>query len=153
MSDSLVGVHIREATAADQKIIRRMIINATLDPTSLHWSHFLIAEEDGQVVGIGQIRPAAPELGSLVVLPEHRGRGIGGLLIRELLARYPDDGPVYLECASNMVPYYERFGFYEIQWHQAPFPLKLKAGLGKLLGPLFGVRMAVMIIDEEGQTS
>jgi predicted N-acetyltransferase YhbS len=130
-----------------------MVRAAQLDPTALHWSHFLMAEVAGEVVGIGQIRPATPELGSLVVLPEHQGQGIGARLIRELLARWSGKWPVYLECEGKMVPYYERFGFREIQWHQAPFPLKLKSGIGALLGPLAGVRIAVMTITKRGHTS
>lgn len=137
------GVSVRPAAASDQTLIRQWVRDARLDPTSLRWPQFVIAEIDGEVVGIGQVRPAAPELGSLVVRPDRRGEGIGGALIRALLARHPGD--MYLECRPALVDYYTRFGFDRIPWHAAPWPLKLKAGLGNLLGAALGISPAVMV--------
>jgi N-acetylglutamate synthase-like GNAT family acetyltransferase len=115
-----------------------------LDPTALKWQNFLVAEQDGKVVGIGQTRPypRCPELGSLVVRKDFQSQGIGGMLIEALLAR--ESGVVYLECRRPLESYYSRFGFKEIPWWRAPMPLKLKSGMGNILGPLFGVRIAVM---------
>jgi N-acetylglutamate synthase-like GNAT family acetyltransferase len=137
-------IHIRPATEADETTIRRMVKAEHLDPTSLKWQNFLMAEHEGKVVGIGQIRPYAncPELGSLVVLKEFQRQGIGGMLIEALLAR--ESGVVYLECRRPLESYYRRFGFEEISWWQAPMPLKLKSGMGNILGRLFGIRIAVM---------
>ncbi len=139
------GVTVRPATATDQPIIRAMVRAAHLDPTALRWPQFVVAERAGEVVGIGQVRPyrAGRELGSLVVRDDLRGQGIGGLIVRALLAR--EAGDVWLECRSDLTPYYERFGFGEVPWQRAPMPLRLKAGMGSLLGPLFGVRLAVMV--------
>lgn len=139
------AVTVRRATPADQTTIRRLVRGAQLDPTALHWSHFVVAEIDGAgSVGIGQVRPypRCPELGSLVVRKRFRGRGIAAAIIHALLESEP--GTVYLECQVHMVPYYERFGFQEIPWYRAPMPLKLKAGMGALLGRLFGFRIAAM---------
>lgn len=141
------AVSLRPATEADQATIRRMVRRAQLDPTGLHWSHFVMAEAGGQAVGIGQIRPRARELGSLVVLPAYQKQGIGGRLIRELLTTWPGEWPIYLECIGRMVPYYQRFGFYRIPWQEAPFPLNVKGGLGHLLGRVFKFDTAVMRID------
>ncbi len=143
MADSTIN--IRAATAADQDTIRQMVRAARLDRTQLHWSHFMIAAQAGEVVGIGQIRPQTPELGSLVVKQGWRGQGIGEQLIRTLLARQA--GTIYLECGSSKVPYYERFGFVEVSWRDVPMPLKLKNLLGNLPGRLFGWRIAAMKYD------
>jgi N-acetylglutamate synthase-like GNAT family acetyltransferase len=143
------AIAIREARETDQPLIRALIRAARLDPTSLHWSHFLIAEEAGEAVGIGQIRPPAscPELGSLVVREERRGEGIGEALIHALIAKV--EGPVFLECEGHMVPYYERFGFREISWRDAPMPLRFKAGVGHFLGKVFGFKIAAMRRDPD----
>jgi len=133
---------IREATRKDQFRIWWMVWRAGLDPTALHWSHFLIAEHNEKTVGIGQIRPAAYELGSLVVHPQYRGQGIGGKLIREFVHRANRD--VYLECAAQLVPYYAKHGFIEISPAQAPAPLRRKAIIGSRIAGLFGQRLAVM---------
>jgi N-acetylglutamate synthase-like GNAT family acetyltransferase len=140
-----VTVRIRPATDADQRVIRRMVQGACLDPTGLHWSHFVVAENDGKVIGIGQLRPypKGPELGSLVVRKAYRSRGIGGQIIERLLASQPGD--VYLECQSDLAFYYSRFGFEEIRWQGSPLYLKIKAGLiGNFVGKLLGFRLAVM---------
>ncbi len=122
-----------------------MVRAAHLDPTALHWSHFVVAERAGEVVGVGQVRPypACRELGSLVVRDDLRGQGIGGLIVRALLER--EAGEVWLECRADLAPYYARFGFEGIRWQTAPMPLRLKAGLGSVLGRPFGVRLAVMV--------
>ena len=46
----MTDIHLRPAVAADQPLIRQMVRAEDLDPTSLHWSHFLVAELDGEVV-------------------------------------------------------------------------------------------------------
>lgn len=137
-------VKLRRAQREDQTLINAMVRDeANLDPTSLHWSHFVIAELPGeggtgpaQVAGIGQIRPyrGCPELGSLYVRQPYRGQGIASQIVRALLASTP--APIYLECVDLNVPYYRRFGFYEIAWHRAPWPLWLKSGMGRLAGRL-----------------
>ncbi len=140
---------VRPATAEDQATIRRMIGEIGLDPSALHWSHFVVGQLGGEIVAIGQIRPYpnCPELGSIATLPDQRGKGYAAQIIRRLLADWDQPGPVYLECRNHMTPYYQEFGFEEIAWWQAPMPLKFKAGMGALLGGLFGVRIAVMKIE------
>jgi amino-acid N-acetyltransferase len=133
-----------------------MVREAGLDPTSLHWSHFVVAvassraEDDQQIVGIGQIRPypGCPELGSMVVLPAYRKRGIGGQIIRALQASHPP--PIFLEAIANKQTYYSRFGFYLIPWYRAPFPLNLKAGMGTLIARLLRWREGVIVMRWDG---
>jgi N-acetylglutamate synthase-like GNAT family acetyltransferase len=133
-------VYIRVATEQDNTIIRKMVRNAQLDPTSLKWQHFLIAEVDGKIVGIGQVRkhPDCEELGSLLVLKEYRRQGIAAQLIEQLEARA--GRPLYLDCRSRMIPYYERFGYKAIPYLEAPLTLKIKLFLPMILR----IRVAVM---------
>lgn len=143
------GLTIRRATEADQALIRQMVIKeAELDPTSLHWSHFVMAELDGEVAGLGQIRPYrnCPELGSIYTRPKYEGKGIGGAVIRRLVDDWPLPGPIYLECQSHNATYYQRFGFKKIPWYKAPMPLKFKSGMGAILGKLFGIKVSAMIL-------
>ncbi len=82
---------------------------------SLDWHRFVIAEDRGQVIGIGQVKPhddGSRELASIAVIPERRGQGIGGEIIRTLLAKESTD--VYLTCRSQLETYYTRFGFRRI---------------------------------------
>lgn len=140
-------VTIRPAAPADQTTIRQMVKDERLDPTALDWSHFLVAEDAGHIVGIGQIRPypKCRELGSLVVKADYRGQHVGERLIAALLAQ--ESGDVYLECEQKNETYYNRAGFRRIPWHQAPMPLKLKTLIGGTIIRLFGFRIIAMKRD------
>lgn len=80
----------------------------------------LVAEQDGHVVGhilcsrmnaVADGRPVrAVGLAPLVVHPDAQGRGIGGALIREALARSRADGEEMLFVLGEP-EYYGRFGF------------------------------------------
>jgi N-acetylglutamate synthase-like GNAT family acetyltransferase len=105
---------------ADQRVINRLIWSAGLNPMSLHWPGFLIAEEAGRdgaarIVGIGQVKQhgdGSRELASIAVIPERQGRGIAGQIIQALLAREP--GPLYLTCRPELETFYARFGFLSV---------------------------------------
>jgi amino-acid N-acetyltransferase len=141
--NAMSDVQIRKATENDQAIIRQMVKEERLDPTSLNWPQFLVAEEAGAVIGIGQIRPypKCRELGSLAVKEAYRKQGVGERLVEALLAN--ESGDVYLECLSHNEHYYAKFGFQRIAWWQAPMPLRLKVGFG-VIGRLFGFRVIAM---------
>ena len=98
-----------------------MIHEAGINPMSLDWRRFVIAQEDGAVVGIGQIKlhgDGSRELASLAVIPGRRGQGIGGEIIQTLLAR--EEGVLYLTCRDELEPYYTRFGFRKIARDEMP---------------------------------
>src|SRR4051812_27473766 len=65
---------VRPAVAADQSEIVELVRLGNLPPYSLKWSHFMVAEKVGKIVGVGQIRKHGPcnELGSLSVHPDYR---------------------------------------------------------------------------------
>ncbi len=139
--------HIRRARADDQATIRALVHGEHLDPMTLDWPNFLVAEGDGgRVVGIGQIKPlrGARELGSLVVVADWRERGVGAALIHALMADEP--GPLFLVCRERRVPYYRKFGFREIGLGETQGALRVKAALMRAAG-LVGLRGAVMRWD------
>lgn len=136
-------VSIRSATQSDEATIKQMIREARLDPTSLKWQNFLIAEYEGEIAGIGQIKklPGCEELGSLVTKRKYRGQGVGGKLITELESRA--GRPLYLLCAQHNESYYKRFNYRTISWWEAPAFLKLKVAPALPLR-LFGLRVVIM---------
>ncbi len=142
----MVDYRIRAAAASDQATIRRLIRQEHLDPSTTHWQRFLVAEVDGQIVSIGQVKeyPGCQELGSLVTLPAYRGQGIAAAVIAALEARA--GRPLYLLCRDRMEPYYTPFGYHTIGWRDAPKALKLKL-LPTFLFRVFGVRVLVMRKD------
>src|SRR5213594_481541 len=108
-----VAPTIRLAVSTDQRTIRALVRSAGINPMNLAWPNFLVAEEDGAVVGIGQVKThgdGSRELASMVVVPERRGQGIGRALIESLIDRYPHE-VLHLTCRRELGVYYERFGF------------------------------------------
>jgi N-acetylglutamate synthase-like GNAT family acetyltransferase len=117
MSDTIpAGISIRPAVLQDEQTIRAIIRKEGLNPLSLHWKNFLLAEDaQRRIVGIGAVKThgdGSRELASIAVLPECRGRGVARAVICALLAR--EGGPLYLTCRDTMTGFYERFGFREI---------------------------------------
>jgi amino-acid N-acetyltransferase len=140
----MLDVEIRPATADDRALIRQMVLGARLDPTSLNWRHFLVAERDQQPVGIGQVKqlPGCRELGSLVVAKEYRRQGIARQIITALEAK--NGLPLYLLCEARLGPFYEQFGYQRVGWWSLPLVLRAKLTPAYLLR-LFGIPVWAMI--------
>lgn len=107
---------VRTARAEDEPAIKQLIRETRLNPMGLKWPNFVVAEdEQGQFIGCGQIKThknGVRELASLAVVRGWRGRDVATTLINELLRR--TTLPLYLMCASHLVPFYVKYGFVEI---------------------------------------
>jgi N-acetylglutamate synthase-like GNAT family acetyltransferase len=105
-------VIIRPAKATDQRAITMIVRAAMINPFGLAWERFLVAEESGGLIGVGQVKPhrdGSRELASIAVVPEWQGQGVGAAIIRRLLAR--ETSVLHLMTTNRTAPYYERFGF------------------------------------------
>lgn len=138
-----IAFQIRPAQESDRDTLRRMVMRERLDPTSIKWERFLVAEYENTIIAIGQIKQLSgcQELGSLVTLPQYRGQGVAGAIIQALEARA--ERPLYLLCRSTMVSFYKRFGYEVIKRGDAPMALRIKS-LPMLIAPLFGIHGAIM---------
>jgi N-acetylglutamate synthase-like GNAT family acetyltransferase len=105
--------NLRPATAADMSQIRALIRQVGINPFSLDWRRFCVAETDeGQFIGCAQLKPhedGSVELASIAVAPAYRGQGVARALIEYWLAHSPR--PLYLMCRSELEAFYTRFGF------------------------------------------
>ena len=132
-----LGCVLRPACAKDIWPIRKLVLSAKLDPTQLRWSQFWAIECEGRIVACGQLRSfsGAQELGSLVVAPAWRGRGLGSFLAEHLIQEATQ--PLYLECLGNrLARFYTRLGFVAIAWQDLPQSLKWKFGISQLASKL-----------------
>ncbi len=113
---------------------------------SLNWPNFVVAEEDGAVVGVGQVKAhgdGSLELASIVVVPARHSHGIGSAVIRTLLASNP--GVVlHLTCRRELQGYYERFGFRSLVRSDYPPYFGRLIPLANLIGRLAGTQILVM---------
>ena len=112
---------------------------------NLNWPNFVVAEEDGAIVGIGQVKThgdGSRELASLAVIPNRQSGGIGSALIKTLLAR--EHGVVYLTCRRQLQGYYERFGFRRLEPAEFPPYFKRLIPVINVVARLFKTQILVM---------
>jgi amino-acid N-acetyltransferase len=130
-------ITIRPARQRDQETIVSYVRQAKINPRNLHWENFLVAEENGKLVGIRQVKihkQGTREVGSGFVLPEYRRQGISGRLMHEILRR--EQGALYLMCRDMRAPYYEQFGFRQIAVDQLPADFHKEYRIGRIVTSL-----------------
>ncbi len=135
-----MAIVIREARETDQGAIKAIVRSARINPTGLEWSAFLVAEENGRVVGVGQVKAhkdGSHELASIAVVPERKRQGIGGCIITALLAR--ENGPLYLMCTDDLEGYYTRFQFRRIKASDLPRSMYIGFTMGRRIIPILAL--------------
>jgi putative acetyltransferase len=78
---------------------------------------FFVAEEDGVILGFGELGQEAGAVQGLYVSPDVKGRGVGRKLLSTLEERARAYGLKSLRLTSslNAVPFYERAGFEAVE--------------------------------------
>jgi N-acetylglutamate synthase-like GNAT family acetyltransferase len=140
-----MALTLRDATVEDQPTIRRIVRAANINPTGLDWPRFIVAEDGGAIVGVGQVKPhrdGTRELASMAVLPAHQGQGIGTAVIEELLRR--ENGTLHLTCRPRLQGYYERFGFRRLEPRDYPPYFARMLPIFNTVGRFFRVQIIVM---------
>lgn len=133
-------ISIRLAVESDQPAIVSFIRQAKLNPRNLHWEHFLIAEENGKIVGIRQVKvhkEGTREVASGFVLPQYRRQGISAQLMNAILAR--ESGQLYLMCRDKRTYYYEPFGFRQLAVDELPADFRKEYRIGRIITSLLSL--------------
>src|SRR3990172_7155996 len=145
-------IPLRPATPADERRIKDLIHEVGINPMSLDWRRFIVAEDEGVFAGCGQIKPhgdGALELASLAVIPARQGQGIGSILIKALMAREP--GELYLTCRSGLAPYYHKFGFEEVEVEAMPRSLKTLYRAARMFSKVIGAGQGMSIMKRDSK--
>ena len=135
-------VNLRPGQAADREAILALMRPGDYNRVNLKPTGFIVAETEGQIVGIGQIkrhRDGTPELASLVVAEPYRQQGIAGRIVQQLVDQHQQAHPtegLYLFCLAALEHYYQRFGFQTVKRQQLPWPLWSMHLLGNSIGRL-----------------
>lgn len=120
-------VVVRPAHTYDVATIRRLVNSYTADgrllakaPVTLFEDvqEFVVAEQDGEVVGCGALHVLWEDLAevrTLAVDPASTGRGIGSHLLTTLLERARTLGVRRVFCLTFEVDFFARHGFHEIE--------------------------------------
>ena len=122
--ESIWRVHakaIRETCAShySQEVIR--IWAERLRPEkygeAISSNEFFVAEENGEVLGFGELNKADGEITGLYVSPDVAGRGVGWKLLCTLEERARSFGleSLHLTSSLNAVSFYERAGFKSLE--------------------------------------
>jgi N-acetylglutamate synthase-like GNAT family acetyltransferase len=147
---------IRSAVRADRSSITSIVRAAGINPFGLHWPRFLVAEEDGRVIGVAQVKPhgdGSRELASLAAIPERRGQGVGSALVGAILAS--ETGRVYLTCADRLEGYYVRFGFRRLEPVEMPPYFRRLSRLTRALSAIlrvFGLHWRILVMARPGRS-
>jgi N-acetylglutamate synthase-like GNAT family acetyltransferase len=126
-------VTIEQAKESDFEDIKKYIAAFDLDNRDLQYQQFLVAKENGKLIGFGRIRKhkGCDEFCSLGVLEEKRFNGIAKELI---LARINiATQPIYLVCI--MPEYFEKLGFVKVTEYPAEMADKLQYCTAELVVP------------------
>ena len=105
-------VSIRQASAGDQEAILALARGERVNPVGLHWPNFVVAEQEGTLVGAVQIkfhRDGAREIGSLIVARHLRNQGLAAMLIDGRLADH--GGRMLAVTGRKYAEHYARWGF------------------------------------------
>jgi amino-acid N-acetyltransferase len=125
-------VTVRRATTADVPSIRRLVDTYSVDRRLLSKAtvalyedvpEFRVAQRAGAVVGCGALHVMwqdLAEIRTLAVDPALRGHGVGGRLVRELLAEARRLGVARVFVLTFEREFFARFGFAQIDG--APVP-------------------------------
>ena len=147
------AVRLRPATAQDLPAIFQAMASEKMNPLFLKPKQFVVAETavDGQFVGCGQIRPITAtesELASLYVVPDWRGRGVGGRIVGQLLASFVSGGgrpaSLYLLTLARTTPFYEPWGFEEVAPEALPGPMRGEFAVGRVVTRALGETLVGM---------
>lgn len=104
-------MRIRKRVSADLSQVVQLLGREDLPPDGLEKTEGWVLELEGKVIGHIAVEPTpdARVLRSLVVAPEHRGRGLGGQLMQEA-ERHADGLPLVLRT-KTIGPWVESLGY------------------------------------------
>ncbi|MFN3479838.1 MAG: GNAT family N-acetyltransferase [Thermodesulfovibrionales bacterium] len=107
-------IEIKHATEVDMFFIEEMMRKHNLEVSDLHYSQFVIATENGKLVGLGRLKKINKphEIGSVTIVEEKKGSGIGSYIAKHLL----DMSPVKMICIDrDLKDIFKGFGFTEMK--------------------------------------
>ena len=117
LSDLEEMLAIEEANFSSEEAVSRQSLEECIRKSA---GTFLVARDENQLVGyvLGEsqsLHPTWIEIRSLAIHPDHRGQGLGTLLLASLKQVAVEGGYEYLRltCPDDLLSYFEMNGFVE----------------------------------------
>ena len=106
--DSHDLVRLRTQVFVEEQKVSASLEADGRDPDCLHVKALI----DGVIIGTGRLLPDG-YIGRMCVLEKFRSRGIGSLMLKNLVQQATDSGHklVTLNSQSSAIPFYRKFGF------------------------------------------
>lgn len=100
---------VREAVFIEEQNVPPEI---EMDAMDAYCLHAVAYGQDGEVLGTGRLLPDG-HIGRMAVHAKARGRGIGGMILRALMAQAQQrgDGRVVLNAQTQAAAFYQSHGF------------------------------------------
>jgi amino-acid N-acetyltransferase len=117
ISDLNADIMIRDALPEDMAPIGILMSTYFLDIEGVHVEDFAVAQVGEKIVGAGAIVSGRfPEVHSIAVHPNYRGKGIGSSLILYLLLKISDrsDADICVYTRTTSPVFFEKAGFVEM---------------------------------------
>jgi len=113
---SEITITIAAATAADLEPIKELLVAAGLPTAGVddHWKTFIVAREGAKLVACGgaEAYQFAALIRSVAVSPEHRSKGLGRRIVRQLLDRLASRGlREFYILTTDAEEYFRKRGF------------------------------------------
>ncbi|MDD3117905.1 MAG: GNAT family N-acetyltransferase [Victivallales bacterium] len=105
---------------------RQLLLGRTPEDLHYHRGNFVVAEEDGVVIGCGALRDFGSnlyEVRSLAVAPTHVGKRIGSQLVTQLVERARSQRPCRVFALTYHPQLFIRLGFHRVS--KELFPPKI----------------------------
>ena len=120
---------IQVASQKELHTIKDLAKKLDLDCEDLDWSQFIIVKRKGKIIGFGRLRKYSYnnnqpeecfEIATVGVIDEERKRGIGSIIVKELIKKAPSE--VFITC---VIPdFFKKLGFHLVK--QYPSVLQKK---------------------------
>lgn len=108
-----MAIRVASALETEHEKVHALSLSMSLDMEDFRISDFLTAKQGGNIIGFGRLRtyPGFREVASVGVLAENRGKGIGSLVVNELIRQTREE--IYLTC---VIPgFFSKLGFEKVK--------------------------------------
>ena len=154
------------APADIRKIRQSVFVQEQQVPPALEWDdtdeiadHFLVVLPDNTPVGVGRLFSTLEEtahIGRMAILPAHRGKGIGKILLRHMISEAAGQfSELQLSAQEHAIPFYQRSGFHVCSalYDDAGIPhVDMRCLAPQLVSDAFETRHNPMLLGEDPHT-
>ena len=112
-AEIMADILIAPSSEKDFEVVAQLAKSFDLDFEDVFWKQFLVAKKGEGIIGFGRLRnySGCTEVATVGVINSERGKGLGTLIVNELIRMGPKE--IFVTC---VIPkFFSRFGFQQIK--------------------------------------